>query len=109
MSRISRYQESINKYMKSKSCINSLDTEMKKEMLDILVDSDYASSIVLLTVLSSQNRKNTLSLHGYYMGCGIELMMVMCKLIDNKNYYNVSQLTPISNINITLQNKIFHL
>jgi hypothetical protein len=87
MSRISRYQDSINKYMKTKSCIINLEPVMKKQMLEIIEESDYASSIVLLTVLSSQNRKNKTSLHGYYMGCGIELMMIMCKLIDNREYY----------------------
>jgi hypothetical protein len=87
MSRISRYQDSINKYMRTKSCINNFDTQMKKQIYDILEDSDYTIPIVLLTVLSSQNRKNKISLHGYYMGCGIELMIIMCKLIEHKNYY----------------------
>lgn len=87
MSRISRYQNSISKYMKTKSCIINLDTTMKTQILDILEDSDYSLPIILLTILSNQNRKNKTSLHGYYMGCGIELMMIISKLIENKTYY----------------------
>jgi hypothetical protein len=74
--------------MKNKSCITSLDNSIKDNIYKLVEESDYMISIVLLTVLSSQNRKNKTNLHGYFMGCGIELMMLMCKVLDNKNYYN---------------------
>jgi hypothetical protein len=87
MSRITRYQESISKHMKNKSCITTLDEIFKTNIYKLTEESDYMVSIILLTVLSSQNRKNKTNLHGYYMGCGIELMMLMCKMMDNKKYY----------------------
>jgi hypothetical protein len=60
---------------------------MKSQIYKIMEDSDYTIPIVLLTVLSSQNRRNKTSLHGYYMGCGIELMSIMCRMLEQRNYY----------------------
>jgi hypothetical protein len=90
MSRISRYQDSINKYMKNKSCLTNLDNKnIKENIYNIIDDCDYLIPIVLLTVLSCQSRKTKISLHGYYMGCGIELMMTIAKIMDSENKYNI--------------------
>ena len=88
MSRISRYQDSMSKYMKNKSNLTTLENPMKDIMYKLTEDCDYMISIILLTILSSQNRKNKTSLHGYYMGCGIELMMLLAKMSDNTEHYN---------------------
>lgn len=87
MSRISRYQDSMNKFIKNKSCITSLDGDIRLLINNIMDKSDNIVPILLLTVLNSQSKKNNISLHGYYMGCGIEMMNVIAKLIDNNKYY----------------------
>lgn len=88
MSRISRYQESISKYMKNKSCITTLESPLKNNIYKLVEESDYLTPIILLTILSNQNKKNKTQLHGYFMGCGIELLMLLCKVADNREYYN---------------------
>ena len=114
MSRISRYQDSINKYMKTKSCLNDSseqnkdkETDIKSNIHEIIDGSDYLVPIVLLTVLSCQSRKAKLSLHGYYMSCGIELLMSITKMMDCENRYskyNKAQTKKITNKMLTLTN-----
>lgn len=113
MSRISRYQESMKKYMKNKSCLTQLDTINKQIFYDIIEDCDYLIPIVLLTILSNQNRKNKTTLHGYYMGCGIELGIIMSKLEDGYRYHTLNRKSIINKIhsliNICLSQNIEHI
>jgi geranylgeranyl pyrophosphate synthase len=91
-SRIARYQISIKKCMENKSFNLFLENELikdidfAKELLD--EEADYLIPITLLTILSERNRKNAQSNHGYYMGCGIELLLIASKIQDKLNYYN---------------------
>lgn len=112
MSRISRYQESMGKFIKNKSYITSLEGNMRINIYDLLKNSDNMMPIIMLTVLNSQSKKNGYSLHGYYMGCGMEMIMTIVKLLDNKIYHSinydekniqkiVSKLTSVINICLT--------
>lgn len=87
--RVIKYQDSIRRFIFNNN--NSpFSNEMNKdsevyEFLDKLFDqSDKYLSILLLTVLNSQNKKNKLSIQGYYAACGIEIIYLLFNIYDNK-------------------------
>lgn len=89
MSRISRYQDSMSRFIKNKSCINDLqDQHIKHYIFEIVSEFDHVVSILLLTVLNNQGKKNGMTLHGYYTASSIEIMMIIIKLLDNEKKYN---------------------
>lgn len=90
MSRISRYQDSMSKFIKNRSHISTLEGNMRLHIYDLLKNSDNIVPIIMLTVLNSQSKKNGYSLHGYYMGCGMEMIITIIKILDNKIYYRES-------------------
>jgi len=115
MSRIFRYQESINRFIKKKSCINNLDNNIKTNMLNIINDNNHVNSIILLTVLGTQGFKSGKPLHGYYMAAGIEIMEIIANITDNRLFFdkkygkqNIDQLLygVIGSINICLSQNI---
>lgn len=87
MSRISRYQESMTKFIKQKSCLNSLNDSIKQKIFTLTDDCDHIVSILFLTVMNSQCQKNGNIINGYHMATSIELMLYNCLLNDNKLYY----------------------
>lgn len=87
MSRINRYQESMDRFMK-KSCINELlDDDIKNNIQNIISKNDHFESILLLTILNSQCKKNDAKMHGYYVASSIEIISTITKLLDNGNRY----------------------
>jgi hypothetical protein len=87
MSRISRYQDSISKFIKSKSCYSQLIKD-NKYIESILNLNNHISSIILLTILNNQYKKRKIKTsHGYYMAAGINLMMMMVYVGDNLKYF----------------------
>ena len=95
MSRISRYQDSMNKFIKNKSCVTTLDGNMRIIFNNLYGTFDNMIPIILLTIMNSQSKKNKMSLHGYYIGCGVELLMTIARLNDNKKYH-MNQLGEVS-------------
>lgn len=86
MSRISRYQESVLKAITTKSSFCDIIKLPNEEFIDM---GDHEASITLLTILNGQNKKLNMKLHhGYYMGAGIDLLMLYNRINDNPNYYN---------------------
>lgn len=107
MSRISRYQESMGRFIKNKSCINDIqDQSIKNNILEIISEFDHTPSILLLTVFNNRSQKNNMTLHGYYIASSIEIMMVITKLVDNEKKYKkydnvnkmIAELTGLINI-----------
>jgi len=87
MSRISRYQESISKFIKTKSSYSDI-IKSNSVYENIINLNDHEASIILLTVLNGQYKKKNLKAHhGYYMSSGIDLMMTYVMINDNLNYY----------------------
>lgn len=88
-SRINKYQDSIIRFTKSKSCFSKFIKD-NKILESIISDSDNLAPIILLTVTNNQNKKKGLKTHhGYYMASGIEMLMVMIHIIENKKYYEI--------------------
>lgn len=78
MSRVSKYQESIGRFMANSSCLpyasGNLDPELSK-LIEAFVDrSDKFVSILLLTVINNQNRKNKVNVQGYYAAAAVEFL-----------------------------------
>jgi hypothetical protein len=113
MSRISRYQESMLRFVKTKSSFcdiiklsidvdninacntlqqtyknNDNDNEKDSDLGKFIHIGDHEASITLLTILNGQNKKMNMKLHhGYYMASGIDLLMLHNEICDNPNYY----------------------
>lgn len=85
MSRILRYKDSLQKFIKDKSCLIEEDSqEIKNYILSIIKDSDLIFSILLLTIMNNQNKKNHLSMQGYYVATAIELLNALINVYENK-------------------------
>lgn len=116
MSRIFRYIQSMDKFIKTKSCIKSLDGNLRLIFENITYDN--LVSTILLTVMNNQSKQLNLSLHGYYISTGIELLLLIQKINDSKDYYDmkigennikkISKIIPCM-VNICLTQNIEHI
>jgi hypothetical protein len=87
MSRITKYQDSICKFIKTKSSFVELTQNTENDM--ILLLNEHESSIFLLTIFSGQKKKKKFKSHeAYNIASGVDLMMTVCMLNDNIEYYN---------------------
>jgi hypothetical protein len=106
MSRILRYKDSVERFIKSRGCTNLF--ELSDDLLFIknyLLDSKYILPITILTILNSLNRKNEKSFQGYYIASGIEVLSLAYDINLNKEKFvkkhgqdmtnQVTQLLPI--------------
>lgn len=87
MSRVSRYQDSLNRFIKNKSCVNQISGNVRISIYNILEESDNIIPLIMLSVFNNQIRKKNQTLHAYNMATGIELMVLLVKIQDNKYYY----------------------
>ena len=90
MSRISRYQESISRFIKTKSPYSEIIKPSNNNEL-ILSINEHESSILLLTIFNGQKKKKKFKSHeSYNVASGIDLMMTMCMINDNLPYYKTT-------------------
>jgi len=88
MSRISKYQENVLKFLKTKSLITRT-SETTRNILNCLLDlSDHIPAILCLTILNNQCKKYNLKIHGYYIAGAVDLMMLVAKVCCNRNYFD---------------------
>lgn len=88
MNRISKYQDGILKFIKTKSLINDSMTDItNKILLELLDNEDHIPAILCLTILNNQCKKNDIKIHGYYLASGIDMMMIVAKICSNTQYY----------------------
>ena len=102
MSRIERYQESINKFIKSKDIF----TEDVKNML---LKKDHLCGIIFATLLNHNAKKTNFKVHGYYIICAIDILhelIEMLNLNENIEHNKFTELlfTVINLINMNLEN-----
>ena len=88
MSRISRYQEGILKFLKTKSFINDTTETTKNILYDLLELSDHIPAILCLTVLNNQCKKYDIKIHGYYLASGIDVLMLVAKVCSSRDYFD---------------------
>lgn len=91
MSRILKYRESLEKFIKNKSCIiNNIFMMDKKDInaiiFDILNKNDNIYSILMMTIMNNQNKKKKITSQGYFMASAIEFLNVIIYMIDDITY-----------------------
>ena len=85
MSRVNRYRESLNRFIKDRSCLfdNKCipNSDISSIIYNKIKESDLLLSIILLTIMNNQNKKNCKTIQGYYAAASIEAIKV---LLDSK-------------------------
>jgi hypothetical protein len=86
MSRISRYQESVCKFIKTRSAYCDI---IKNNTIESIINlNDHSIAIMLLTIMNGQYKKKKMkSYQGYYIASGVDLMMTTLILKDNIQFY----------------------
>lgn len=87
MSRILKYRESLNKFIKDKSCLSELESNnnIKTKILELTKNSSFIFSILFLTTLNNQNKKNHVTMQGYYTATAVELINTCLYVNDNRD------------------------
>jgi hypothetical protein len=97
MSRIERYQESINKFIKSKDIFTS-------DIKDILLKRDHLCGIIFATLLNHNSKKTNFKVHGYYIACAIDLLHELIEIIQRKKEIEYNKFTQLVYLVIQLVN-----
>lgn len=85
MSRISRYQESIEKFIKNKNINNYFDEEFTKEIEEKLNKSDHLCGIISSTIFNHNTKKSNIKGHGYFLGILIDICLIILNSDSNSN------------------------
>jgi hypothetical protein len=88
MSRISRYQESIEKFIKNKNINNYFGEEFTKEIEEKLNKSDHLCGIISSTIFNHNTKKSNIKGHGYFLGILIDICLII--LNSKNNSYNMN-------------------
>ena len=89
MSRISRYQGSIERFIKQKSYITIIENEGVKGVINKMCgDSMHLIGILILTIVNSQAKRTSQNVHGYPLAAGIEYMEYVIDLVEQRDDYD---------------------
>lgn len=105
MSRISRYQESIDKFIKNKSLNIYFSEEFSNNIYKKLLDSDHLGGIIVSTLFNHNAKKGNIKGHGYFLGLMIDIIILIITSKDkytNINYNLFIGLYKILTENISL-------
>jgi hypothetical protein len=102
MSRIERYQESINKFIKGKDIFTD-------NVKNILLKRDHLCGIIFASLLNHNAKKTNFKLHGYYIICAIDILYELIETIENTkqiehNIFIELLFSAINLINLNLEN-----
>src|SRR3989304_6987347 len=91
MSRLSRYKESLNRFIRDRSCLfegdNGSENNATSLVYNIIKNDDLILSILFLTIMNNQNKKNKIILHGYHGASCIEFLKVLINIQKYKEDY----------------------
>jgi hypothetical protein len=105
MSRITKYQDHIREFLKNKSFIKNTRETTQKIIVDMLDESDHFPSILCLTIINNRCKQGNIKMHGYHLAAGIETLMMVVKVMGNREYYDsVYSTEQISNMIIDVTN-----
>ncbi len=105
MSRISRYQESIEKFIKNKNINNYFGEEFTKEIEEKLNKSDHLCGIISSTIFNHNTKKSNIKGHGYFLGILIDICLIILNSKNNSynmNTYHIIGLYKLLNDNICI-------
>lgn len=90
MSRLSRYKEALNRFIKNRSCLFNTEEPLVQDNITIIYDyvknDDLTLPIMFLTLMNAHNKKNKISIQGYYTAVGIELLLVYLDIIEDHTF-----------------------
>lgn len=88
MSRITKYQEQIRDFLKNKSFIKNTRASTKHIIIDMADDSDHFPGVLCLTIINHRCKQDGTKMHGYHIAAGIEAIMMVAKILNNRTYYD---------------------
>lgn len=76
-----------DKCIECKICYNceNCNKDINNFIYDLILKNDSTYSILFLTIMNNQNKKNHLSLQGYYIATFIEFYDILIHIVENKN------------------------
>ena len=87
MSRVIRYQESIIRFIKTKSGYTDIIKD-DKDLPSLINEMQHEPGIIFLTVMNSQCKKRkTKTPNGYYLASGFNMLLLCAIIYDNLPYY----------------------
>lgn len=88
MSRLNRYVDSLHKFIKDRSCLLDKESLPTPEIGEIIYNKVKKSGLIipilLLTVMNSQNKKNSVSVTGYYAASTIQFLHTIIEITEDK-------------------------
>lgn len=89
MNRILKYKESLLKFIRDRSCLfdksNLPDEKIETTLLNRIKTSNMILPILFLTIMNSQNKKNNISIQGYYTASSIEFAELLFYFLEHKD------------------------
>lgn len=89
MTRIQKYKESLYRFIKEKSCLfetnDNINLEINTYIYKKIKKNDLIFPILTLTIMNNQNKKNHISMQGYYIASSVEFLNILLSIIQNKN------------------------
>ena len=88
MSRVTRYQDSVKRFINNRSCfVDVKGSDLEDIIKEHTGENKYLLSILFLTIMNKQTKKNKLSFQGYYSASCLEFIRIYTELILNKDKY----------------------
>ena len=95
MSRLIRYKDSLNRFIRDRSCLsdalevddavnNNSDAHINTILYNKMQNCDCILPIIMLTIMNNQNKKRHISMQGYYMAACIKLLHVLMDIINSR-------------------------
>jgi hypothetical protein len=86
MSRISRYQDSIESFIKKKDIDTYLNDSNNKILEEHLLKFDHLCGIIVSTIFNYNAKKTNFKGHGYFLAICIDILLIIVKLKSNCQY-----------------------
>lgn len=93
MSRISRYQESLSKFIKNKNIDIYFSVYFKEKIYQKLIDSDHLGGIIVSTLFNHNSKKTNFKGHGYFLAVAVDIILI---ILNSKDRYSNE------NLNLTI-------
>lgn len=93
MSRISRYQESLSKFIKNKNIDTYFSVYFKEKIYQKLIDSDHLGGIIVSTLFNHNSKKTNFKGHGYFLAVAVDIILI---ILNSKDRYSNE------NLNLTI-------
>lgn len=116
MSRLLKYKESLLKFIKDRSKLLELNSmpnpELEPIIYNLIKNDDMFLPIICLTIMNNQNKKNHITVQGYYAASIVEVLTILKNLIETEKSFKIKygdkMYNDMINYLILASNKTFH-